>query len=86
MVGNFISTHRASIAVCLLLILLAIVIHPDFDVPDARARHGFAAAHFALPAAMATAFLLLIVFGISRPESSFTGNRTRACISLPLLC
>ena len=80
------STYRTIIAVCLLLILLAIVIHPDFDIPDARARHGFTAAHFALPAVVATAFLLLIAFGIARPESSLPGNRTRARISLPLLC
>lgn len=86
MVGNFINTYRTTIAVCLLLILLAIVIHPDFDIPDARVRHGAAAAHFALSAIVVTAFLLIIAFGISHPESPLTGNRIQGRISLPLLC
>lgn len=85
MLPRFTTKYQAIIATCLLLVLIAIVIHPDFDIPNARAKRGISAIMFALPVAGPNSSSV-IVSGWFLPESiTILGWPVRQ-FSLPLLC
>lgn len=85
MLCRFTTRYQAIIGICLLLVLIAIVIHPSFDIPNARAKRGIAAIMFALPVAGLRAFSTM-VSGRLLPESIAILSCTTPQFSLPLLC
>jgi hypothetical protein len=82
----FITKHQAGISLCVLFTLLVIVIHPDFDLPNARAKRGISAAMFMLPLVGQMSFVLLITERSFSAASGLhlTGNTPQ--LLLPLLC
>ena len=76
--------YRTSIALCLLL-LLTIVIHPDFDLPDAPMHAGHSTLHLVF-LLTAVPVLPVIIAGIFHSDFHLIVHVTPPRLFLPLLC
>lgn len=84
MLGS-VTRYQTSIAVCLLLILLALVIHPDFDIPNAKMHRGVSAVHFAVLWATVPPLVLTAVHA-SQSDLYLAHLEKPRQLLLPLLC
>ena len=82
MVGGT-TRYRTSIALCLLL-LLTIVIHPDFDLPDAPKHLGHSLLHMVFLVTGAP-ILLVIADGIFHSDFHLIAHDTPPRLFFPLL-
>lgn len=86
MVTFTLTRYRTVISACLLLTILAVVIHPIFDLPNSHLKRPAHDLHLSLPLIGHAPAQSPLMFGLTRTSFLITPAGPLSRTFLPLLC